>query len=122
MLLQVGLEQGHGPGAIGVAEALRACGQQAPEQVAVRLGEQGGPPRAGAFFQGGGVVAARVGGQPVVDGAGRHPQPGRDGEDGLPRGDFKDGESAAVHPGVVGGSQLPLQASPLPVGQGQGVH
>lgn len=88
----------------------------------MRLHEQGGPSRAGAFLQGGGVVVAQVGGQPVVDGAGRHPQPGRDRSDGLSRGDFEDGQGAAVDAGLLRGVQLPLQVASLPVGQGRGVH
>lgn len=39
VLLQVELEQGHGPGGVWVAKLLRALGQKAAEQLSVRLGE-----------------------------------------------------------------------------------
>lgn len=39
VLLQMELEQGHGPGGVWVAKLLRAFGQKAPEQLSMRLGE-----------------------------------------------------------------------------------
>jgi len=103
---QVPPEQGHGPGGVGVAEPLRILGQQAPEQVALRLIEQGGPAAPVGVGEGGGVAVLGVGGEPVVDGPRSHPQPGRDRADGLTRGHFEDGQGAAVHSGVVRGVQL----------------
>lgn len=122
VLSQVLQEQGDGPGGGRIAEVLGAPGQQLPEQVPLGLTQQGWPPGAVAVGQGSGAVLAGIGVQPVIDGPGRHPQPTRDRGDGLPRGDFKDGEGPAVHPGVACGAQLLLQAPSLPVPQGQGIH
>jgi hypothetical protein len=119
---QVPPEQGHGPGGVWVAKILRALGQEIEEQVPLWLAEQGGPPGAVAIRQRGRVTVTGEGGEPVVDGPRGHPQSARDRADGLARGDFEDGQGAAVDSGVVRGPQLPLEATPLPVGQGQGVH
>lgn len=119
---QVPPEQGHGPDGVRVAKILRAFGQEIKEQVPLWLAEQGGPPGAVAIRQGGRVTVTGVGGEPVVNGPRGHPQPARDRADGLARGDFEDGQGAAVDSGVVRGPQLLLKATTLPVGQGQGVH
>jgi hypothetical protein len=59
---------------------------------------------------------------PVVDDAGGHSQAAGDSGDGLPLGNLKDGQGAAIHAGVVGVMELPFQPTPLPGGQGQGSH
>lgn len=102
MLLQVPPEQGHVPGGVRVAELLRAFGEEVSEQVAMRSAEQGGPPGAVGVSQGRGVTVAGVGGEPVVDGPRSHPQSARDQGYALARGDFEDGQGAAVDSGVVG--------------------
>jgi hypothetical protein len=119
---QVLPQQGHGPGGGGVAQFLRAAAQQFADQVADGVAQQGGPSGTVAVGQGIGIAALGVGGEPVVDGAGAHPQSAGDRADGLAGGDLEDGQGAAVDPDVVRGPQLPFQAPPLPVGQGQGFH
>lgn len=122
MPLEVSPQQGHGPGGIRVTEILRAVAQKIEEQVPLRLAEESRPPGAVAILQVGGIVVLGVGGQPMVDGSRGHPQVGRDGADGLTRGDFEDGQGAAVYSGFARGAQLLFEATPLPVGQGQAAH
>jgi hypothetical protein len=119
---QVLAEQGHGPDGEGVAQLLRAAPQQFVDQVAVGVGEQGRAAGAVAVAQGIRVAVLGVGGDPVVNGARGHPQPASDRGYGIAGGDLEDGQGAAVDPDVVRGPQLLFQPSPLPVGQGQGVH
>src|SRR5438128_2271088 len=58
----------------------------------------------------------------VVNRARGYAQTTGDRRDCFARGDFKDGQGAAVDTGVVSGSQLLFQPPLLPEGQGQGVH
>jgi hypothetical protein len=67
-------------------------------------------------------MASSVSLDPVIDDPGSHPQASSDSGDGLASGDFKDGQGATKHAGIVGVPELPFQATPLPGGQGQGSH
>lgn len=116
MLLQVELEQGDGPHGVGVAEALGTASQEFLKQLPLGVGQQSGASGAAGISQDGGVAVAAVGGEPVVDGPSAHPQAAGDRGNRLPRGDFENGQGAAVDSGIVGGPQLLFQMPPLPGG------
>jgi hypothetical protein len=122
VLAQVELEQGDGPHGVRVTEALGTASQEFLKQLPLGVGQQSGASGAAGVSQDSGVAVAAIGGKPVVDGPSTHPQAAGDRGNRLPRGDFENGQGAAVHSGIVSGPQLLFQTPPLPVGQGQGVH
>ncbi len=95
---------------------------ESSEQVPLWRCQQGRATGSVGVRQGRRVVVAAVSGEPMVHRARSHPESQSDCSDRFAGSDFEDGEGAAVQTGVVGAAQLPLQMTPLPEGQGQGLH
>jgi hypothetical protein len=108
------LEQGHGPTAVRVAQALGRAGQQGCQQVLLVLVQQRWPTPARLFFQGRGVQGLAVGVDPVVDALPRHPEHAGDVRGGAAVVELQYGEGAPVKGHVTGLLQLPPQTPALP--------
>ena len=110
---QVLPEQGDRPGQGLVAEAVGALRQAGAEEGLEVLGPEGRVIAAAVVQQAGGVVAAGVAGDPVVDAGAAGPQQAGDLGDGPAGGRFQDRPGAAEDAGVLRAFQLMLQPAPL---------
>jgi hypothetical protein len=106
----------------GVAQSLRRLAHELAEQIPIGLRQQGGSAGSVTVPEGVGVMALGVGPDPVTDDPRGDPQATGNRGDRLTPSDFEDGQRAAVHAGVVGGTELLLQTPPLPGSQYQGAH